>query len=156
MQNRGPPKHDPVDASRHGSFGLGWRADLASNSQAAFAARRVGAIVSGDNIDSRLLAGVMMRGLVRVGRLVRLRVEISDQPGALSVLTGRIGELGANIVEVEHDRWFNDMPARRTGVELTLELRAPEDAARIVSGLREAGLGVEELGLRRAQSETAP
>ena len=112
-----------------------------------FAGRRVGIVVSGGNIDARLLAGVLMRGLVRLGRLVRLRVEISDQPGSLARISQRIGALGSNIVEVIHHRWFHDVPARLTGVEIMVEVRAPEEAGRLVEALAGDGFRVERLAL---------
>ena len=114
-----------------------------------FAGRRVGAVVSGGNIDARLLAGVLMRGLVRLGRLVRLRVEIEDLPGRLAGLTRAVGRLGGDIVEVEHQRWFHDVPARRTLIDLLVEVRSPGEAGRLVDGLEGEGYGVARLGLTR-------
>ena len=114
-----------------------------------FAGRRVGAVVSGGNIDPRLLAGVLMRGLVRLGRLVRLRVEIEDLPGRLAGLTRAVGRLGGDIVEVEHQRWFHDVPARRTLIDLLVEVRSPGEAQRLVDGLEGEGYGVSRPGLTR-------
>ena len=111
-----------------------------------FAGRRVGAVVSGGNIDPRLLAGVLMRGLVRLGRLVRLRVEIEDLPGRLAQLTRAVGRLGGDIVEVEHQRWFHDVPARKTLVDLLVEVRSPAEAGLLVDGLASEGYGVSRLG----------
>jgi threonine dehydratase len=112
-----------------------------------FAGRRLGIIVSGGNIDARLLSSVLMRGLIRSGRLVRIRVELSDEPGTLAALAAKIGELGANIVEVVHQRWFHDIPARLTDVDLTLEVRAPDDASRITAALEADGYGLRLLAL---------
>ena len=111
-----------------------------------FAGRRVGAVVSGGNIDPRLLAGVLMRGLVRLGRLVRLRVEIEDLPGRLAQLTRAVGRLGGDIVEVEHQRWFHDVPARKTLVDLLVEVRSPAEAGLLVDGLASEGYEVSRLG----------
>ena len=111
-----------------------------------FAGRRVGAVVSGGNIDPRLLAGVLMRGLVRLGRLVRLRVEIEDLPGRLAQLTSAVGRLGGDIVEVEHQRWFHDVPARKTLVDLLVEVRSPAEAGLLVDGLTSEGYEVSRLG----------
>ncbi len=111
-----------------------------------FAGRRVGAVVSGGNIDPRLLAGVLIRGLVRLGRLVRLRVEIDDLPGRLAQLTRAVGRLGGDIVEVEHRRWFHDVPARKTLVDLLVEVRSPEEAGSLVDGLTAEGYEVSRLG----------
>ena len=111
-----------------------------------FAGRRVGVVVSGGNIDPRLLAGVLMRGLVRLGRLVRLRVEIDDRPGNLARLTRAVGRLGGDIVEVEHQRWFHDVPARKTLADLLVEVRSPGEADKLFHGLVEAGYEVSRLG----------
>lgn len=111
-----------------------------------FAGRRVGAVVSGGNIDPRLLADVLMRGLVRLGRLVRLRVEIEDLPGRLAQLTRAVGRLGGDIVEVEHRRWFHDVPARKTLVDLLVEVRSPAEAGSMVDGLTSEGYEVSRLG----------
>ena len=111
-----------------------------------FRGRRVGAIVSGGNIDPRLLAGVLMRGLVRLGRLVRLRAEIDDLPGRLAQLTRTVGQLGGDIVEVEHQRWFHDVAARKTLIDLLVEVRSPEEAGTLVDGLTAEGYEVSRLG----------
>lgn len=75
-----------------------------------FAGQRVVTVICGGNIDSRILASVMMRGLVRDGRLVRLRIEISDEPGVLATVAQVIGETGGNIVEIYHQRLFRRCP----------------------------------------------
>ena len=111
-----------------------------------FAGRRVGAVVSGGNIDPRLLSGVLMRGLIRLGRLVRLRAEIEDLPGRLAQLTRAVGRLGGDIVEVEHRRWFHDVPARKTLVDLLVEVRSPAEAGLLVDGLASEGYEVSRLG----------
>jgi len=100
-----------------------------------FAGRRVGLVVSGGNIDSRTLSSVLMRGLVRAGRLLRLRVEVPDQPGMLARVTTLIGELGGNIVEVQHERWFRDIPVRMTGIDLIVETRDAAAGDEILNGL---------------------
>src|SRR5690606_4762419 len=105
-----------------------------------FAGRRVGLIVSGGNIDSRLLASVLMRGLAREGRLVRLRVEISDQPGSLATVTQRIAELGGNVLEVHHQRWFYDVPIKMAEVDFVLETRDISHMRKLVDALNAAGM----------------
>jgi threonine dehydratase len=110
-----------------------------------FAGRRVGLIVSGGNIDSRLLASVLMRGLVRDGRLARVRVEVSDIPGSLARVTEQIGALGGNIVEVEHERWFQDVPARLTEVDFLIETMDREATRALIEGLVDAGYTVRRL-----------
>jgi threonine dehydratase len=104
-----------------------------------FAGKRVGLVLSGGNIDSRLLASVLMRGLVRSGRLVRVRIEVSDLPGSLARVTGLIGEHGGNIIEVDHERWYYDVPVRLTELDLLIETRDSENARHIVQALVEEG-----------------
>ena len=112
---------------------------------ARFADKRVGLVISGANIDSRMLASVLIRGLVRSGLLVRIRVEVSDQPGSLARVTEQVARLGGNIVEVEHERWFYDVPVRMTEIDLLIEVRSPADAERILSGLAEHGFPARRL-----------
>src|SRR3546814_11091706 len=77
-----------------------------------FAGRKIGLVVCGGNIDSRLLASVLMRGLVRAGRMVRLRVTISDQTGSLAPVAREIGETGGNLLESYHQRLFSPVPVQ--------------------------------------------
>ncbi len=88
--------------------------------------QQVGIVLTGGNIDARLLASLLMRGLVRGGRLVRLRAELPDLPGVLSRVAGVIGGLGGNIVEVHHQRLFHDTSVKRA--ELERRRRDPEPA----------------------------
>ncbi len=104
-----------------------------------FAGRRVGVVLTGGNIDPRMLASVIMRGLVRSGRLSRLRVTLDDRPGSLSRLTALVGDAGGNIVEVFHQRLFADIPVRSAEVELAVETLDREHAGAIVARLRDAG-----------------
>ena len=104
-----------------------------------YAGRRVGLVVSGGNIDSRLLASVLMRGLVREGRLVRLRVEVSDQPGSLARITRQIADLGANVLEVYHQRWFYDVPIKMAEVDFVLETRDIAHMRKLVDSLTASG-----------------
>lgn len=115
-----------------------------------FAGRRVGLIVSGGNIDARVLASILMRGLVAAGRLARLRVEIADQPGWLARVAGLIGSAGGNIVEVYHQRLYPDVPVIRTDIEIVVETRDLRHLAAIEDRLQEAGFTVVRLGLTAA------
>lgn len=96
-----------------------------------FAGRHVGIPVCGGNIDSRLLAAVLMRGLVRDGRLVRLRISLPDIAGSLAKVAGMIGEAGGNIVEVQHQRVFDAASAKSADVEFMVETRDREHAEAI-------------------------
>jgi len=104
-----------------------------------FAGKRVCVMVSGGNIDARVLASILMRGLVREGRLIRLRVEISDAPGALATVATLIGQCGGNIVEIYHQRLFQDVPVRRADLDVVLETRDRSHVDSIVGALRDAG-----------------
>jgi threonine dehydratase len=107
-----------------------------------FAGKRVGVVLTGGNIDPRLLASVILRGLVRSGRLSRLRVALEDRPGSLARLTALVGQAGGNIVEVVHQRLFADIPIRSAEVELAVETLDREHGDRLVAELRDAGYRV--------------
>ncbi|MGH6953057.1 MAG: threonine ammonia-lyase [Alphaproteobacteria bacterium] len=120
-----------------------------------FRGRRVGVVVSGGNIDLRLLASILMRGLVRQGRLVSLRIEISDQPGALAKVAAIIGECGGNIVEVFHQRLFHDVPVKLADLDVATETRDPAHAREIVDRLVAAGFPARILGTTAAAEAAA-
>jgi threonine dehydratase len=104
-----------------------------------FSGRRVGIIVSGGNIDARLLASILMRGLVREGRLVRLRAELPDLPGILSRVSGIIGKHAGNIVEVHHQRLFHDTSVRRAELDVVVETQNRRHVETLIAALNEAG-----------------
>lgn len=88
-----------------------------------FGGKKTGLILSGGNIDLLPLSSIIQRGLVKTGRLVRLRVELRDFPGALSEVTRRIADAEANIVEVHHQRAFTDLPLQSAEVEFVVQTR---------------------------------
>ena len=104
-----------------------------------FRGRRVGIVVTGGNIDARLLASLMMRGLVRGGRLVRLRAELPDVPGALARVSGVVGGLGGNIVEVHHQRLFHDTSAKRAELDVVVETQNRRHVDTLIDALTAAG-----------------
>ena len=106
---------------------------------ARFAGKRVGLVLSGGNIDSRLLASICMRGLARDGRLARIRVETADRPGVLARVAAIVGEAGGNIVEVYHQRMFYDVPVSRTEIDFVIETRDREHVDEILSRLAADG-----------------
>ncbi|MGH9120227.1 MAG: threonine ammonia-lyase [Acidimicrobiales bacterium] len=114
-----------------------------------FAGKKVGVVLTGGNIDSRLLASVILRALVRSGRLSRLRVMVDDRPGTLARLTKVVGDAGGNIIEVIHQRVFADMPIRSTEVELVVETLDRDHAERLMEQLRSAGYRVGLVPLDR-------
>ena len=106
---------------------------------ARFEGKRVGVVLSGGNIDARLLASVIMRGLVRDGRMVSIRVEISDMPGMLARVAEIVGSCGGNIIEVNHQRLFSDVPLKSADLDLVVETRDSRHVDRIMDQLADAG-----------------
>jgi len=106
---------------------------------ARFAGRRVGLILCGGNIDPRILSSIMFRELERESRVVSFRLTIPDRPGVLGVIATRFGELGANILEVEHRRLFLDVPAKGAKLDVTVETRDAEHAEEIFRALTRDG-----------------
>src|SRR3546814_1328289 len=101
--------------------------------------RHVGVVLTGGNVDPRLLASVIMRGLVRSGRLSRLQIEIPDQPGVLGQVTTIVGRAGANIVEILHQRMFLDVPAKSAEREVVMETYDHDPVQRVIEALDRAG-----------------
>lgn len=108
--------------------------------------KRVGLVLSGANIDPRVLAGIMMRELEREHRIVSFRLTILDRPGMLGRISTLLGRLGANILEVHHRRTFLDVPAKGTRLDLTVETRDQAHAELIHKALEAEGLPVQRLG----------
>jgi threonine dehydratase len=107
-----------------------------------FAGRRVGIPISGGNIDSRVLASVLMRGLVRDARLVRLRVTMPDISGSLARVAALIAAAGGNIVEVQHQRIFGSASVRSPEVEFLIETRDREHTEALLKSLIAEGIKV--------------
>ncbi|MFV0297102.1 MAG: threonine ammonia-lyase [Hyphomicrobiaceae bacterium] len=108
-----------------------------------FKDRNVGLVISGGNIDTRLLASVLTRELAREGRLSQLTIDLVDQPGQLAAVAIILGEAGANIVEVSHQRTFSDLPAKGTLLEVVIETRDRVHLSETVEKLRHGGFEVE-------------
>ncbi len=104
-----------------------------------FRDRKVGLILCGGNIDPRMLASVMVRELERTDRIVSFRLTIPDRPGVLGQIASRLGELGANILAVDHHRLFLDVPAKGAKLDVTMETRDGAHAERIFRTLAEDG-----------------
>jgi threonine dehydratase len=105
-----------------------------------FAGKRVGIPISGGNIDIRVLASVLMRGLVRDARLVRLRVTMPDISGSLARVATLIAEAGGNIVEIQHQRIFGTASVRSPEVEFLVETRDADHTQALVRSLEEKGI----------------
>jgi threonine dehydratase len=104
-----------------------------------FRGRKVGVILSGGNIDMRLLSNVILRELSREGRILSLVVKIEDRPGLLARIATLVGEAGGNILEVSHNRMLTDMTAKSADLGLTIEARDATHAREIRAGLETAG-----------------
>jgi len=107
--------------------------------RARFAGKNVGLVLCGGNIDPLMLAEIIQRGMVRAGRLSRLKVELRDLPGALARITGVIAEANANVEEVHHQRAFTNLPVQSAEVEFVLKTRNYAHVAEIVEKLAAAG-----------------
>ncbi len=108
-----------------------------------FAGKETGVLLCGANIDSRILASVLLRKLVREGRIVRYLIKISDSPGTLADITELIGDLGGNILEVEHQRMFSRVPIKDADLYVTVETRDAAQSEEILERLRAAGYVTE-------------
>ncbi len=104
-----------------------------------FRGREVGLILCGGNIDPRILASVMVRELEREDRIVSFRLTIPDRPGVLGQIATRLGQLGANILEVDHRRLFLDVPAKGAKLDITVETRDQEHGKKIFAALEAEG-----------------
>ena len=109
---------------------------------AHFAGKRVGLPISGGNIDSRVLASVLMRGLVRDARLVRLRVTVPDISGSLAKVAALIAQGGGNIVEVQHQRVFGTASVKSTEIEFLIETRDRSHTDAVIAALEKDGVRV--------------
>jgi threonine dehydratase len=110
-----------------------------------FKGKRVGLILCGGNIDPRILASIMVRELERENHIVSFRLIIPDRPGVLGQIATRLGELGANILEVEHRRLFLNVPAKGASLDVTVETRDSGHAADILKALADDGYAVETI-----------
>jgi threonine dehydratase len=107
-----------------------------------FKGRKLGLVLSGGNIDTRLLSGVLTRQLAREGRVSQLRFDIVDRPGQLGEVVAVLSRSGANIVEVSHQRIFTDLPAKAVHLEIVVETRDRAHLEATIAALRAADLNV--------------
>lgn len=104
-----------------------------------FRGTNVGLVLTGGNIDTRLIASVLTRELAREGRLTQLAIDIVDRPGQLALVSNLLGEAGANIIEVSHQRTFSDLPAKAALLQIVIETRDRSHLADVVARLSAAG-----------------
>jgi threonine dehydratase len=112
-----------------------------------FKGKRVATVLCGGNIDTHLLANVLIRELVRAGRIARLRIAAQDRPGALAAITAKFYEAGVNIIETNHHRIFTRLPAKDTVIEVECEARDAQAIEALVGRLEEGGFQVERAEL---------
>jgi threonine dehydratase len=110
--------------------------------RALFAGKRVGVVLSGGNLDMLALTSIIERGLARSRRLVRLRVQLRDRPGALADVTRILAESGANVIEIAHERSFGRVPLKEAQVEFVLSTRGGEHLGEIRAALAAGGYEV--------------
>ena len=104
-----------------------------------FKGKRVGLVLCGGNIDPLLLAAIIERGMVRAGRLARIRVGARDVPGSLAQITAMVADVGANIEEVHHQRAFTILSAQNVEIELVVQARGHAHVTQVLEVLRQAG-----------------
>jgi threonine dehydratase len=115
------------------------------NRKIQLSGKKVAVLVCGGNIDVTLLSRIIERGLVKDGRLVRLRVHLPDYPGALHRLTGILADHRANIVETSYDRTYYGVNLGETAIDITMETRGPDQIAELLSALGAAGYSQERI-----------
>ena len=111
-----------------------------------FAGRKVGLVLCGGNIEPLVLAEIIQRGMVKSGRLVRLRFDVRDVPGSLAEVAAALGALGANIDEVMHQRAFTTLSVERAQIEVVVQTRGTEHVAQMLAALQAQGYRVERIG----------
>jgi threonine dehydratase len=111
-----------------------------------FVGRKVGLVLSGGNIEPLVLAEIIQRGMVKSGRLARLRLDVRDVPGALADVATLLGKLGANIDEVQHQRAFNSLSVERAQIEVVVQTRGVAHIEQILTAMREQGYRAERVG----------
>ena len=113
---------------------------------ARFKGRKVGLILCGGNIEPLVLAEIIERGMVRSGRLARLRIDVRDVPGALADVATLLGQLGANIDEVQHQRAFSSLSVERAQIEVVVQTRGLAHIEKIIGTMRSRGYVAERVG----------
>jgi len=113
---------------------------------ARFKGRKVGLILSGGNIEPLMLAEIIERGMVKSGRLARLRLDVRDVPGALADVATLLGRLGANIDEVQHQRAFSSLSVERAQIEVVVQTRGVAHIETILTAMRAQGYRAERIG----------
>ena len=132
----------PVERGKMGAEGAGAAPVAAIMNHKFDAAGKVAAVVSGGNIDVTMISRIIEKGLLRAGRVSKLRILMQDRPGQLEIVSRIIGSNGANVMAVHHDRTDVDLDIRDAILEITMETQDREHASHIIDALREAGFTV--------------
>jgi threonine dehydratase len=106
--------------------------------------KKVGLVLSGGNIDPKMLSFSLLRGLARDGRIARLRITAPDLPGSLAKMTGIVASNGGNVMEVYHQRQFANIALKYTNIEMVVETKDRDHTKRIVEALESEGLKVQQ------------
>jgi threonine dehydratase len=128
-----------------GAGAAGLAAVLTNNER--FAGKKVGLVLTGGNIDTRLLANVLLRDLAREGRLARLRITLQDRPGALYKVMHEFDAHSVNILEIYHQRIFTDLPAKGLVTDIECEARDRAQLEKLIAALRAKGYAVSQVEL---------
>ena len=110
-----------------------------------FSGKKVGTVICGGNIDARLFASILNRKLLMDGRMTKVRIDIIDEPGMLARISNLIAKFGGNIIEIYHQRMFNDVPVKNAKIDAVIEALSVEHIASIIKALRDDGFKVSEI-----------
>jgi threonine dehydratase len=110
-----------------------------------FTGKKIAIVLTGGNIDPRMLASIVVRGLEYEEKIISIRVTIADQPGVLGTIASLLGEAGANILEVSHQRMFLDVPAKGATLDFVIETKDAAHAKQVIEKISIAGFDVERL-----------
>ncbi len=110
-----------------------------------FSGKKVGTVICGGNIDARLFASILNRKLLMDGRMTKVRIDIIDEPGMLARISNLIAKYGGNIIEIYHQRMFNDVPVKNAKIDAIIEALSIEHIASIIKALRDDGFQVSEI-----------
>ncbi len=110
-----------------------------------FSGKKIGTVICGGNIDARLFASILNRKLLMDGRMTKVRIDIIDEPGMLARISNLIATYGGNIIEIYHQRMFNDVPVKNAKIDAIIEALSVEHIASIIKALREDGFQVSEI-----------
>ena len=110
-----------------------------------FSGKKVGTVICGGNIDARLFASILNRKLLMDGRMTKVRIDIIDEPGMLARISNLIAKYGGNIIEIYHQRMFNDVPVKNAKIDAIIEALSVEHITSIIKALRDDGFQVSEI-----------